>query len=50
MQCAQHWSLRAGFEDMAISLTQAAAERVKNFLAARGKGIGLRLGAITAQR
>ena len=29
---------------MSISLTQAAAERVKTFLAARGKGIGLRLG------
>ena len=29
---------------MAISLTQAAAERVKTFLASRGKGIGLRLG------
>ena len=29
---------------MAISLTPAAAERVKNFIAARGKGLGLRLG------
>ena len=29
---------------MSISLTPAAAERVKTFLAARGKGIGLRLG------
>jgi iron-sulfur cluster assembly protein len=29
---------------MAISLTQSAAERVRNFLAARGHGIGLRLG------
>ena len=29
---------------MSISLTQAAAERVKTFIAARGKGIGLRLG------
>src|ERR1044072_7726368 len=29
---------------MAISLTQAAAERVKTFLASRGKGLGLRLG------
>ncbi len=29
---------------MAISLTQAAAERVKSFIAARGKGLGLRLG------
>jgi len=29
---------------MAITLTEAAAERVKDFLAQRGKGIGLRLG------
>jgi len=29
---------------MAISLTPAAAERVKSFLASRGKGLGLRLG------
>ena len=29
---------------MSISLTQAAAERVKTFIAARGKGLGLRLG------
>jgi iron-sulfur cluster assembly protein len=29
---------------MAISLTPAAAERVRSFLASRGKGIGLRLG------
>ena len=29
---------------MAISLTPAAAERVKGFIAARGKGLGLRLG------
>lgn len=29
---------------MAISLTDAAADRVKSFLAARGHGIGLRLG------
>ena len=29
---------------MSISLTQAAAERVKSFLASRGKGLGLRLG------
>jgi iron-sulfur cluster assembly protein len=29
---------------MAISITQAAADRVKNFLAARGRGLGLRLG------
>lgn len=29
---------------MAISLTEPAAERVRNFLTARGKGIGLRVG------
>jgi len=29
---------------MAISLTESAANRVKSFLAARGSGIGLRLG------
>ena len=29
---------------MAISLTQSAAERVRSFLAARGHGVGLRLG------
>ena len=29
---------------MAISLTDSAATRVRNHLAARGKGIGLRLG------
>ena len=29
---------------MTISLTQAAAERVKTFIASRGKGLGLRLG------
>src|SRR5215218_531504 len=29
---------------MTISLTQSAAERVKSFIAARGKGLGLRLG------
>ena len=29
---------------MAISLTPAAADRVKSFIAARGKGLGLRLG------
>jgi len=28
---------------MAISLTESAANRVKSFLAARGRGIGLRL-------
>jgi iron-sulfur cluster assembly protein len=29
---------------MSISLTESAAERVKTFLAARGHGLGLRLG------
>ena len=32
---------------MAITLTQPAAERVKAFLASRGKGVGLRLGVKT---
>ena len=32
---------------MAITVTQAAAERVNDFLANRGKGIGLRLGVKT---
>ncbi len=32
---------------MAITLSEAAAERVKNFLAIRGKGLGLRLGVTT---
>ena len=32
---------------MGITLTDAAAERVKNFLANRGKGEGLRLGVRT---
>ena len=30
--------------DMAISLTEAAADRVRTFLASRGHGLGLRLG------
>jgi len=29
---------------MAISITAAAADRVKNFLTSRGRGLGLRLG------
>ena len=29
---------------MAITLTQSAAERVKNHLARRGRGVGIRLG------
>ncbi len=33
---------------MAITLTDNAAERVKNFLANRGKGAGLRLGVRTS--
>ncbi len=32
---------------MAITLSEAAAERVKNFLTSRGKGLGLRLGVTT---
>ena len=32
---------------MAITLTQPSAERVKAFLANRGKGVGLRLGVKT---
>lgn len=32
---------------MAITLTDSAAERVNNFLAQRGKGVGLRLGVKT---
>lgn len=33
---------------MAVTLTHAAAERVKKFLASRGKGVGLRLGVRTS--
>ncbi len=33
---------------MAITLTQAAADRVSNFLEKRGKGLGLRLGVRTS--
>ncbi len=32
---------------MAITLTDAAADRVKNFIDNRGKGVGLRLGVRT---
>ena len=33
---------------MSITLTDAAAERVKSFLVNRGKGVGLRLGVKTS--
>ena len=33
---------------MAISMTPAAADRVRSFLANRGKGLGLRLGLRTS--
>jgi iron-sulfur cluster assembly protein len=33
---------------MAITLTQAAAERVLNFLSSRGSGLGIRLGVRTS--
>ena len=33
---------------MAVTMTEAAAERVKKFLQSRGKGIGLRLGVRTS--
>ncbi|MEJ2344719.1 MAG: iron-sulfur cluster assembly protein IscA [Gammaproteobacteria bacterium] len=33
---------------MAITLTEAAADRVKKFIANRGKGVGLRLGVKTS--
>lgn len=33
---------------MSITLTESAADRVKTFLAKRGKGIGLRLGIKTS--
>lgn len=33
---------------MAITLSEAAASRVRNFLASRGKGVGVRLGVKTS--
>ncbi len=33
---------------MALSITEPAAERVKNFLSSRGKGMGVRLGVKTS--
>ena len=33
---------------MAVTLTEAAADRVTRFLASRGKGIGIRLGVRTS--
>jgi iron-sulfur cluster assembly protein len=32
------------WDTMAISLTESAADRVRSFLASRGRGLGLRLG------
>jgi iron-sulfur cluster assembly protein len=32
---------------MAITVTETAADRIRNFLAQRGKGVGLRLGVKT---
>lgn len=32
---------------MAVTVTQAAADRINDFLASRGKGVGLRLGVKT---
>jgi iron-sulfur cluster assembly protein len=39
--------MRVSEESMAITLSQRAAQRVKQFLEQRGKGIGLRLGVKT---
>lgn len=36
--------LKCIFNDMPISLTHSAADRVRSFLADRGRGVGLRLG------
>ncbi|MET0066026.1 MAG: iron-sulfur cluster assembly protein IscA [Candidatus Thiodiazotropha sp.] len=33
---------------MGITITEAAAKRVQNFLASRGKGLGIRLGVRTS--
>ncbi|MCP9758416.1 iron-sulfur cluster assembly protein IscA [Aquitalea sp. S1-19] len=33
---------------MAITLTQAAADHIRNFMAKRGKGLGIRLGVKTS--
>jgi iron-sulfur cluster assembly protein len=47
MPCARACNIEAKLElleNMAISLTPSATERVKTFLAARGRGAGLRLG------
>ena len=33
---------------MAVTMTEAATERVKKFLQSRGKGVGLRLGVKTS--
>src|SRR4029079_17973046 len=42
MHCVRRWPRNRN--PMAILLTPAAAERVKTFIASRGKGLGLRLG------
>jgi iron-sulfur cluster assembly protein len=42
-----HCNKKARGYDMAITFTDVAAERVKDFLRNRGKGIGLRLGVKT---
>jgi iron-sulfur cluster assembly protein len=36
--------IRGGNSDMAISLTAAAADRVRGYLQSQGKGVGLRVG------
>jgi iron-sulfur cluster assembly protein len=40
--------MRTRRDDMAITLTENAARHVRDFLAKRGKGVGLRLGVRTS--